>query len=293
VSSEQEQSLTKRLNTAEQQRNTSDNKLLQAEEDWKKVDEMQSNRLTEQEQKISELTKKLSTSQSELAQVQVLHQQQISSFKQESEQKASQLSEQLVKSQNTAINQQKVVEDQQAQLVGLDEKIKQKTKEEQEYKQEIKQLNSVQAQIKQQQLADKKDHDLQYKQQQQAQEVSQQLISELEESIKELTSNLVAEQADIKRYQKEGASLTSQLASAKEEQENILNRFNAMREKQEKDNDQVRETIKYLRDENNDMITQNNIQKEGYIERINELEHKLTEYRLKFEYAQKQLTQNS
>lgn len=129
--------------------------------------------------------------------------------------------------------------------------------------------------------------------QQQAQVVSQQQISQLEIKNQELTTSLITEKADIEWYQKEVSALKSQVALAQEGQENILNRFNANREKQEKDNDQIRETIKYLRDENNDMITQNNIQKEGFIEKISELEHKLTEYRLKFEYAQKQLTQNS
>jgi TATA-binding protein-associated factor Taf7 len=89
------------------------------------------------------------------------------------------------------------------------------------------------------------------------------------------------------------SSLKSQVTLAQEGQQKILNRFNASREKKEKDNDKVRETIKYLRDENNDMITDNNRQKEAFIEQTSELEHKLTEYRLKFEYAQKQLTQNS
>ena len=129
--------------------------------------------------------------------------------------------------------------------------------------------------------------------QQQAQVVSQQQISQLEIKNQELTTSLITEKVDIEWYQKEVSALKSQVALAQEGQENILNRFNANREKQEKDNDQIRETIKYLRDENNDMITQNNIQKEGFIEKISELEHKLTEYRLKFEYAQKQLTQNS
>lgn len=41
------------------------------------------------------------------------------------------------------------------------------------------------------------------------------------------------------------------------------------------------------------MITQNNIQKQAFIDKTSELEHKLIEYRLKFEYVQKQLTQNS
>lgn len=121
----------------------------------------------------------------------------------------------------------------------------------------------------------------------------QQKINQLEIKNQELSNSLITKQADIKLYQTEISSLESQLTSAQQGQESILNRFNANREKQEKDNDKVRETIKYLRDENNDMITQNNKQKEGFIEKISELEHKLTEYRLKFEYAQKQLTQDS
>ena len=121
----------------------------------------------------------------------------------------------------------------------------------------------------------------------------QQAIDQLENKNQELSDSLTAKQVDIKSYQTEISSLESQVISAQQEQESILNRFNANRDKQEKDNNKVRETIKYLRDENNDMINQNNKQKEELTENIGELEHKLTEYRLKFEYAQKQLTQNS
>lgn len=289
----QEKILTDRLNTVEQQRINSDNKLHKAEASWKKTDEMQTNRLTEQKDQITELTKQLTTAVIDLEHTQAQYQQQKSSFLQESEQKSSQLSEQLQQSQIVEENQQKVVTDQQAQLVDLDEKIKKKIKEAQDAKQAIKQLNNEQSQIKQQQLIDKKENDSQQKEQQQVQQVSQQQINQLEIKNQELTNNLITEQEDIKLYQKEVSSLKSQVTLAQEGQENILNRFNATREKQERDNDQVRETIKYLRDENNDMITQNNIQKEAFIEKTSELEHKLTEYRLKFEYAQKQLTQNS
>jgi chromosome segregation ATPase len=121
----------------------------------------------------------------------------------------------------------------------------------------------------------------------------QQKITELEQKNQELVNSLLTEQSDIKLYQEEVASLKSQVKLAQEGQENILNRFNANRDKQEKENDQVRETIKYLRDENSEMITQHNEKKEQFLEQIHELESKLTEYRLKFEYAQKQLSQNS
>jgi len=293
VFAEQEQYLTERLNSVEQQRSSSDNKLKKAETSWNETKVLQTNNLNEQKNQIKELTRQLNTSVSDLEHFQVQYQQQTASFKQESEQKTSLLNEQLLKSKVSVEQQQKVITEQQAQLVDLDEKIKQKIEEVQDFKESIKQLNNKQSQIKQEQLADKKETEMLYKQQQQAQELSQQKISELEVKNQELANQLITEQADINLYQKEVSSLQSQVTLAQQGQENILNRFNATREKQEKDNDQVRETIKYLRDENSDMITQNISQKEGFIEQISELEQKITEYRLKFEYAQKQLTQNS
>ena len=289
----QEQNLTDRLSAVEQQRNHSDNKLQKEEANWEKTEELQASRLAEQKNQIQELTKQLNASVIDLERTKAQHQQQKDSLTQESEQKTYQLTEQLQQSQIANEKQQKVVIDQQAQLFDLNELIKKKTTEEQDCKKEIEQLKNEQSQIKQQQLADKKTYDLYQNQQQQAQEISQQKIHELEIKNQELTNSLITEKADIQLYQKEVSTLKSETSLAKEGYENILNRFNTNREKQEKDNDQVRETIKYLRDENNDMITQNNIQKENYIEQINELEHKLTEYRLKFEYAQKQLIQNS
>lgn len=53
--------------------------------------------------------------------------------------------------------------------------------------------------------------------------------------------------------------------------------------KQELEYNKARETIKYLRDENTDL-------NHKLEQQVNELEDKLTEYRLRFEYAQKQLT---
>ena len=53
--------------------------------------------------------------------------------------------------------------------------------------------------------------------------------------------------------------------------------------KQEREYNKARETIKYLRDENTELNSK-------LEQQVNELEDKLTEYRLRFEYAQKQLT---
>lgn len=53
--------------------------------------------------------------------------------------------------------------------------------------------------------------------------------------------------------------------------------------KQELEYNKARETIKYLRDENTELNRK-------LVQEVSELEDKLTEYRLRFEYAQKQLT---
>lgn len=119
--------------------------------------------------------------------------------------------------------------------------------------------------------------------------IAQQEVDQLIGENQKISEYSVNQQEEIKQYQKQLTSLETQLVSSQQEQENILSRFKINRDKQEKDNEQVRETIKYLRDENNDMINENNIEKAAFIKRINELELKLTEYRLKFEYAQKQL----
>jgi len=203
------------------------------------------------------------------------------------------LNEQLQQAKKEAETQEKRLTEQQEKLTFLEETIKQQVKTVQDYKQEVNQLNDQQVRLQQQQLQEQKDNSVKGQESQKAQETLQQQVSQLEKNNQELVSNLITEQSDIKLYQKEVESLKSKVKLAQDGQENILNRFNASREKQEKDNDQVRETIKYLRDENSEMITQHNEKKEQFLEQIHELESKLTEYRLKFEYAQKQLTKNN
>ncbi|MFT7008094.1 MAG: hypothetical protein ACJAXJ_002633, partial [Colwellia sp.] len=212
VFSMQEEALIEHLNTVEQQRDNSDNTLQKAEISFKKTEELHTNSSIEQKNQIKELTQKLATAVIDLDNTQAQYQQQTTLFKQESEQKATQLSKRLQQFKIAEEDQQKIVADQQAQLVDLDEKVKKKTIEAKNANQLINKLNNEKSQIKQQ-LADTKENDVQLKELQQAQEVS---------------------------------SLKSQVTLAQEGQENILNRFNATREKQEKDNDQIRETIKYL-----------------------------------------------
>jgi len=124
----------------------------------------------------------------------------------------------------------------------------------------------------------------------QLQAAAQQNIIELEKTNEQLSNKLATEQNDIKLYQQEVTVLNEQVKVAQDGQENILQRFNKNRAKQEIENNKVRETIKFLRDENHQLISDNGEQKAQFNNQISELEHKLTEYRLKFEYAQKQLT---
>ena len=260
----QEQELIERLNIAEKQRENSDEKLQKSEETWQKSDDLQATTLIEQKKKIVELNTKLEASASDLA-----------------------------KTQAESEEHKKLQAEQQEKLIFLEDKVKQHVKTSQNYKQELTQLTEQQTKLKEQQQAEQQQFSIKENQLQQSQEEFQHKVAQLENKNQELVNNLITEQSEIKVYQKEIDSLKSQVTLAQEGQESILNRFNDSRDKQERDNDKVRETIKYLRDENSEMITQHNEKKEQFLEQIHELESKLTEYRLKFEYAQKQLIQNS
>ena len=122
------------------------------------------------------------------------------------------------------------------------------------------------------------------------QEAAQVAIIQLEKDKEQLTKQIETEQSDVKLYQQEVTALKEQVTIAQEGQENILQRFNSNREKQEKDNEKVRETIKFLRDENHNLLSAQAEQNNQLTEKIHDLEHRVTEYRLKFEYAQKQLS---
>jgi hypothetical protein len=155
---------------------------------------------------------------------------------------------------------------------------------------EIKSINEEAEKTKQLHLAEIKSINDAGQQLKQLQAAAQQNIIELEKANVQLKEQVETQQNDIKLYQQEVSVLNDQVKIAQEGEENILNRFNSNREKQQVENDKVRETIKCLRDENHQLISDNSEQKSQFNDQTNELEHKLTEYRLKFEYAQKQLT---
>ena len=177
--------------------------------------------------------------------------------------------------------------DYQAQLAKLKEKTAQQVSDHQI---EITKLNGQVAREQQGQLDEIKVMNAATEEAKQLQEMAQQKIIELDKANAQLNQQIATEQNDIKLYQQEVAVLNEQVKVAQEGQENILNRFNSNRDKQELENNKVRETIKFLRDENHELIGANGEQANKFTEEIHELEHKLTEYRLKFEYAQKQLT---
>ena len=155
---------------------------------------------------------------------------------------------------------------------------------------EIKAIHEEAEQVKQSHLGEINTINETAKEIKELQTVAQQKIIELEKANEQLNDKLATEQNDIKLYQQEVSVLTEQVRVAQEGQENILQRFNRNRDKQEIENNKVRETIKFLRDENHQLISDISEQKAQFDDQKSELEHKLTEYRLKFEYAQKQLT---
>ncbi len=107
----------------------------------------------------------------------------------------------------------------------------------------------------------------------------QQLHSNTLESIEKIEQDLTEKQQQLTLVQTELATDRAKTAKSK-----LLHQEN--KNKQELEYNKARETIKYLRDENSELNRKLDQQ-------INELEDKLTEYRLRFEYAQKQLTKLS
>jgi len=111
---------------------------------------------------------------------------------------------------------------------------------------------------------------------------SQLSVSQLESEVANQKQLLEESGEENKRYQKQSEHLKEQVESLKEEAISREQRFETGREKQEIEYNKARETIKYLRDENNDLNTK-------LEQQVTELQDKLTEYRLRFEYAQKEL----
>jgi chromosome segregation ATPase len=99
---------------------------------------------------------------------------------------------------------------------------------------------------------------------------------------RDLTKNAEESNRIIDGYQQEITHLKENYESANNNAQQVKQRAEANKEKQESEFTKARDTIKYLRDENLDLNTKLDKQ-------VTELEDKLREYRLRFEYAQKQL----
>ena len=225
----------------------------------------------------------------------------------ELEQQITQLTEQVKQEQNGKTELQQQLSVLQKSIDTEQDKNKQSEQKSQDYQatiikiteasatdrqlqvDEIKAINVSAEQLKQQHLEEVKLINEAGEEAKHLQKSAQQKIIELEKTNESLSKQIDTEQNDIKLYQQEVGVLNEQVKVAQEGQENILLRFNSNRDKQEIENNKIRETIKFLRDENHQLLSDNEEQKTQFTDQINELDHKLTEYRLKFEYAQKQL----
>ncbi|WDE05464.1 hypothetical protein SG34_000500 [Thalassomonas viridans] len=101
----------------------------------------------------------------------------------------------------------------------------------------------------------------------------------------ELNEQLHLRDEQVSQYQQQCSELEQKVAGQRGDLKKAEQRLKKNREKFQADGDKARETIKYLRDENFEL----NARLES---ELGELENKLTEYRLRFEYAQKQLEKN-
>ena len=110
-------------------------------------------------------------------------------------------------------------------------------------------------------------------------------LMQLQQSYDNLAASFEQAKQEIDHYQIITENLTKDLEQATNNIEQNQQRHNAQiekRDKQEVEYNKARDTIKYLRDENAELSQKLENQ-------VSELETKLTEYRLRFEYAQKEL----
>lgn len=115
-------------------------------------------------------------------------------------------------------------------------------------------------------------------------------LSKLQKNIIDLTTTNTKLTGDFDAVSKDVARFKQENAALSENHQNMLNsaqetqkRLESNKNKQESEYNQARETIKQLRDENRELNMKLDTQ-------VTELEDKLREYRLRFEYAQKQLS---
>lgn len=108
-------------------------------------------------------------------------------------------------------------------------------------------------------------------------------LSEVEVSYTKAKEKIANIEQALTKTQQQLTAVQTELSADKEKtaKNQLLHREN--KDKQEVEYNKARETIKYLRDENTELNRRLDQQ-------VNELEDKLTEYRLRFEYAQKELT---
>lgn len=108
-------------------------------------------------------------------------------------------------------------------------------------------------------------------------------LSEIEASYAKAKDEIVKIEKALTQKQQELTAVQTELNADREKAANNLILHRENKGKQEVEYNKARETIKYLRDENTELNRK-------LEQQINDLEDKLTEYRLRFEYAQKELT---
>ncbi len=111
-------------------------------------------------------------------------------------------------------------------------------------------------------------------------------FSELELSYTQALENVEKIEQDLNKKQTQLTTVKAELDQDRARTAKNRLQHQENKGKQEVEYNKARETIKYLRDENTELNRKLDQQ-------INELEDKLTEYRLRFEYAQKQITKLS
>ena len=175
------------------------------------------------------------------------------------------------------------------------EALKEANKKHEEIIEKLQQEQSINAESKLKETSQQQLIELQQKQLKEHLSLEASLknkVAELTELTEKSEASFVKQQQEsVKLHESSTLALKEKLQAIEKEYELALSRTSIAKEKQERENSLVRDTIKSLRHENNELRAQKSVESNELTEQVSLLEQKITEYRLKFEYAQKQITQ--
>jgi chromosome segregation ATPase len=228
------------------------------------------------ESQISALQKELKTLENTI----IKHHEKEQELRQQQASLAEQVNQQMTEKQELVLNKQQLKAQQQQEIENLQANHQQVLDK---HASSITEKNAALSQL--QKYLDSSEKSFEIKISQQGEEISaqEQVIKQAQTSHQELSVQNDKMANALNDFEQQVSQLEQSLQTEKSTVLNNRKMVQESKSKQELEYNKARETIKYLRDENTELNRK-------LAQQVSELEDKLTEYRLRFEYAQKQLT---